>query len=124
MGQAAEDLADLEWKQSMPRSEINPHGYRSDSYWTTRDGTKIKLSKMESSHIRNCINLLNRSKIDPYDVVGDNNFSFTIYQIEQCNREIDHNIRLFEEELMSRGHLEEYTVYESSLIYHKSGGSK
>ena len=29
-------------------------------YWTTREGKKLKISEMETSHIKNCIALMNR----------------------------------------------------------------
>ena len=29
-------------------------------YWTTREGKKLKISEMETSHINNCIELLER----------------------------------------------------------------
>lgn len=79
MGDAADDLAHLEWCQSMPYSEMNPHGYHVDPEWTTHSGKKIKLSKMETSHIENCVRLLKRK---PQDNA--------------------HNIRIFERELRER----------------------
>lgn len=30
-------------------------------YWTTREGKKLKISEMETSHIKNCIALLDRN---------------------------------------------------------------
>ena len=29
-------------------------------YWTTKEGKKIAIEKMETSHIKNCINLIDR----------------------------------------------------------------
>ena len=29
-------------------------------YWTTREGKKLKISEMETSHIKNCIALMDR----------------------------------------------------------------
>ena len=29
-------------------------------YWTTREGKKLKISEMETSHIKNCIALVDR----------------------------------------------------------------
>lgn len=80
MGDAADDLRHLEWCQSMPRSEVNPHGYRTDPEWTTRDGKKIKLSKMTTEHIKNCIKLMERTDTP----------------------EAKHNVRLLQEELDGR----------------------
>lgn len=106
MGQAAEDLAYLEWSQSMPRHEFNPHGYRNDPLWTTRDGKKIRLSKMSNIHIKNCIRLLEKSKVDPYNVVGDHDeFAFTVYQIEEDNRKITQTIERMNQELTDRERL-------------------
>jgi hypothetical protein len=81
MGQAAEDLEHLQWCQSMPASEINPHGYRVDPEWTTRSGKKVRLSKMETSHIKNCIRVLERK---PSEASA-------------------HNIRILKQELERRG---------------------
>lgn len=38
-------------------------------YWTTKDGRRLKISLMETSHIKNTINLLKRNieKLDKYE---------------------------------------------------------
>lgn len=62
MGQGAEDLEWLEQRQnSRWHHELNPRGYKTseDFVWTTKDGTKIKLSDMTDSHIQNCVDILN-----------------------------------------------------------------
>ena len=32
-------------------------------YWTTREGKKLKISEMETSHILNCIRLMDRQMV-------------------------------------------------------------
>lgn len=32
-------------------------------YWTTREGKKLKISEMETSHIYNCIRLMDRQMV-------------------------------------------------------------
>jgi hypothetical protein len=41
--------------------EIKPRKFR---VWKTKSGKKMKIKDMESSHIRNCISLLDRAKIN------------------------------------------------------------
>lgn len=112
--QAAEDLAHREWSGSQPYSEWNPRGYKvkEEPMWTMRDGTKIKVSKMETSHINNCIRMLERSIVDPYEwgepqgEAARDAFMQEARQIEQRNRALMHNINIFKSELVKRSNHE------------------
>lgn len=55
-------------------------------YWTTRDGRNLKIETMETSHIKNTINLLKRNieKLDEDEKnVYENYFKFKINEFEQ-----------------------------------------
>jgi hypothetical protein len=73
--------------------------------WTTQDGTVLKLSEMEASHIENCIKMLRGQIVDPWDVHGYENgaeYGFTHFQIMEDNERKENKIKAFEEELASR----------------------
>lgn len=73
--------------------------------WTTQDGTVLKLSEMETSHIENCIKMLKSQIVDPYDVHGYENgaeYSFTHHQILEDNERKEEKIKAFEGEISSR----------------------
>lgn len=45
-------------------------------YWTTREGKKLKISEMETSHIKNCIALMDRKFKNTINVVMSMNEDF------------------------------------------------
>lgn len=54
-------------------------------YWTTRDGKRLKIELMETSHIKNTINLLKRniSKLDKDELeYYENYYNFKINELE------------------------------------------
>ena len=74
MGDMADDLAYREWQEnSRWHGELNPRGIKTpdDFVWTTKDGKRLKLRDMETSHIENCIKMLERSLSDwDYELEG------------------------------------------------------
>jgi hypothetical protein len=77
--------------------------------WKMKDGTRIAVKDMETSHIQNCIAMLQRSIVDPYqwgEPVGDaahDAFEQGARQQEQMNDALRHNINIFKQELKKRG---------------------
>jgi len=45
-------------------------------YWTTREGKKLKISEMETSHIKNCIALMDRKFTNAINVAMSRNEEF------------------------------------------------
>lgn len=74
--------------------------------WTTQDGTVIKVSEMETSHIENCIKMLKNQIVDPWAVHGyDPQMGYGGYMdslINDSNERKENKIKAFEEELSSR----------------------
>ncbi len=71
--------------------------------WTTKDGVTLKVSEMETSHIKNCIAMLKRAMPDfEYDdVICGDHWSIgcmTIPGAETYKRKI----KMFEDELLTR----------------------
>ena len=58
-----------DYKADMQFAYDFPYGVPSD-YWTTRDGTRIKLSDMSEEHIRNCMRMVGEYD-DWYDKFED-----------------------------------------------------
>ena len=55
-------------------------------YWTTKDGRNLKIELMETSHIKNTINLLKRNlkKLDKYEMeYYEDYFEFKINEFEE-----------------------------------------
>lgn len=55
-------------------------------YWTTKDDRRLKIELMESSHIKNCINLLKRNitKLEGYEKdYYEYYFNFKINEFEK-----------------------------------------
>jgi len=53
-------------------------------YWTTREGTKLKISEMETDHIKNCMKMLERN-LDKYNA----NVSRTVHGFDDLSMFID-----------------------------------
>ena len=63
----------------------------------------MNLAEMTEQHLVNRIAWCKRQFVDVYDVVGDNDhFSFTVYQIEENNQELEKHIKELEAELKNR----------------------
>lgn len=84
---------------------------RTDYFWTTRDGKRLNVMDMETSHIKNCIRMLERT-IDSYP--GEQVYMGDSYNAEQAveseNRlnedkleRLQYSVRRLEAELMRRG---------------------
>jgi hypothetical protein len=110
MGDMGDLLAYQEWSESQPYAEFNPRGYKPEPTWTTKDGTKIKLSEMETSHLVNSIKLLERSvaRVPDY-MVYTGNGEMAEQAVESENRhneaiaeEMQDMIKLLIDELNSR----------------------
>jgi hypothetical protein len=70
-------------------------------YWTTRDGKRLKIELMETSHIKNTINLLKRniSKLDKDELeYYEDYYNFKINELEYELKKRDVYKRHFEEE--------------------------
>jgi hypothetical protein len=67
-------------------------------YWITKDGKRLPIKKMETSHIRNCIKYLEKNPIEygSYDPFGNDHF----YDIDY--EQTDDYIQAFEMELLKR----------------------
>ena len=75
------------------------------SKWTTSNGTVMEYSEMDSDHLRNCILMLEKKIVDPYDVHGYENGAesgFVHYQIMEDNTHLEDLIRRLQDELDSR----------------------
>lgn len=74
--------------------------------WTTKEGEVLNVSEMSSSHIQNCVNMLERQLVDPYDVHGyDPQMGYSGYMdglIEESNEMKREKIKFLREELDSR----------------------
>ncbi len=59
-------------------------------YWTTRDGKRLKIEEMESSHIRNCINLLKRNitKLNENDLEDEYYINYFEFKINEFEKEL------------------------------------
>ena len=58
---------------------------------------------MTTQHLINRINWLKRQKVDPWEVVGENDhFSYTMIQIEEHNEELDEEVEKLKNELEAR----------------------
>jgi len=75
-------------------------------YWTTRDGQRLQPKDMETSHIKNCIKMLESQIIDPWAVHGDEpKYGAGGYMdsvLNENNEKLERSIKIFEEELNSR----------------------
>lgn len=106
MGQHAEDLQQQEGNPY--HQELNPNGYktRNTFTWTTRDGTKIRLPDMETSHIENCIKMLRSQIIDTWAVHGDEPKygagGYNDHVMHEHNERIEETIDIFKTELEFR----------------------
>ena len=70
-------------------------------YWTTRDGKRLKIELMETSHIKNTINLLKRniSKLDKDELeYYEDYYNFKIKELENELKKRDVYKKHFEEE--------------------------
>ena len=70
-------------------------------YWTTRDGKRLKIELMETSHIKNTINLLKRniSKLDKDELnYYEDYYNFKINELKYELKKRDVYKRHFEEE--------------------------
>lgn len=88
-----------------------------EEYWTTKDGTKLNIKDMETSHIRNCIKMLNKLEsfkaISCYEASAFSNGEIASEILEQeGNRlleegddDIQDQIYVFEAELRQRGEI-------------------
>lgn len=65
----------------------NYYGFEVDEeiYWTMRDGTRIQYKKMETSHIINCIGMMER-KHTPYDLEYDVRYKALWKELESKRR--------------------------------------
>lgn len=109
MGQHADDLALQEQNENTRwHKELNPRGYKTseDFVWTTNSGAKLKLSQMTTSHIENCINMLDKLIIDTYQIHGDEPKYGAGGGMDRAmheqNSEIENTIDIFKKELGKR----------------------
>ena len=57
-------------------------------YWRTKDGINLRIELMESSHIRNCINLLKRN-LQKLDEEEKNYFeNYILFKINEFEKEL------------------------------------
>lgn len=73
--------------------------------WTTATGDVINIKDTEVSHVENCIKMLSKKIVDPYDVHGYENgaeSSYTHFLIIKQNETLEMKINAFEKELKSR----------------------
>lgn len=114
----------MSWADDATEQELNTSGYyagppntapawtlptnKPAPIWTMKNGTKIKVSDMETSHIQNCIKMLERalSNIpDPYQYgepegeMAMDAFNSGVREIEARRDALIHNIRVFNKEL-------------------------
>lgn len=84
---------------------------RTDYFWTTRDGKRLNIRDMQTSHIRNCIRMLERQLSQrpaymPY--MGDSDYADDWVESEERHNEqlaedIQESMQHFERELRRRG---------------------
>lgn len=114
----------MSWADDASMKELRSSGYFADmdddddlkpDEWRTRDGVTLKICDMETSHIRNCINMLKRiiaCRPDEYAWGEPDSDTMAYLAFEQGIRENDRTeqgirkqIRVFEGELERRGEL-------------------
>lgn len=86
--------------------------------WTTREGVKMKVSEMETSHIENCIRILVRaiaSRPDEYmygepdnDTMALDAFNSEVRHNDQLQEDMENQIKVFKKELRSRYESKDY----------------
>lgn len=105
MGDMADDYAYQQLCESMPYSEFNPRGYKTaeNFVWTMRSGEKIKLSNMTSSHIKNCIRMLQHQLIPDvgWEMTGFEG-GYTHNVLDDQNNKINDTIGILSRELANR----------------------
>jgi hypothetical protein len=79
--------------------------------WTTKDGTELEISEMETNHIKNCIKLIDRIAKNGMEVIincgyaPDNDYIEYDSYVMTGNKVYDHykkELKCFKEELEKR----------------------
>ena len=74
-------------------------------YWKTKDGKKLKITEMETSHIENCIKMLERNKsniLTELDMATEHGYYLTASIIAEVDEKWEDAIKSFKNELASR----------------------
>lgn len=78
-------------------------------FWTTRDGVRLNIEDMETSHIKNCIRMLQKQIIDPWTIHGDEPKygagGGMDTMLHEQNEKFEQSIKRFERILSKRGEL-------------------
>lgn len=84
-------------------------------HWTTKEGNKILISEMETSHIENCINMLDKQveellelNEDYIDASGDTDMTWNlgVYNVRSNIERKTNKVIILKEELKRRGEVD------------------